>query len=196
MKYQGELLLLVVLVLALLVKPLFLRKLLNTFVGRVLALVGILMLASKNKNYGFLASLIMIALLQTFQEGFQHKGDDDSEDDAKDEKEDEEKSDDDNELKNNEEKCEDCDDCEEKSCKDCEKCKKDEENKEEDGKEGFSLLPRIDMRFSEMDPLEAENTVRPKPSSMYPSPDPKTRGQNKNLVNRVLGTVESLFSKA
>ena len=73
---------------------------------------------------------------------------------------------------------------------------KDGEHKEgEDKKEGFSLLPRMDMRFSEMDPLEAENTVRPKPSSMYPSPDPKTRGQNKNFVNQVLGSVKNLFKQ-
>ena len=90
MKYQGELALLVVLVLALLMRPMFLKRMLNTFVGRVFMLVAVLALASKNKNYGFLGALIMISLLQSFQEGFEgkdeesHKEGDDKEEEDKD----------------------------------------------------------------------------------------------------------------
>jgi len=196
MKYQGELLLIVVLALALLVRPAFLKNMLNTFVGRVFMLVAILALASKNKNYGFLGALIMISLLQSFREGFE--GSDDVDKLEKEKKDDDNKEHDKEEHDKEEHKemkkeCEEGDDSEE--CME----KKDSKHKEEDEsseKEGFSLLPRMDMRFSEMDPLEAENTVRPKPSSMYPSPDPKTRGQNTTFVNSVIGTVKGLFAKA
>ena len=191
MKYQGELLLIVVLALALLVRPAFLKNMLNTFVGRVFMLVAILALASKNKNYGFLGALIMISLLQSFREGFE--GADDVDKLEKEKKDDDNKEHDKEEHKEMKKECEEGDDSEE--CME----KKDSKHKEEDEsseKEGFSLLPRMDMRFSEMDPLEAENTVRPKPSSMYPSPDPKTRGQNTTFVNSVIGTVKGLFAKA
>lgn len=198
MKYQGELLLIVLLALALLVRPAFLKNMLNTFVGRVFMLVAILALASKNKNYGFLGALIMISLLQSFREGFE--GADDLDKLGKEKKDDDHKEEDDTsdgkEEKKDEEmkkECEEGDDSEECAEKKDSKEKKEDESSE---KEGFSLLPRMDMRFSEMDPLEAENTVRPKPSSMYPSPDPKTRGQNTTFVNSVIGTVKGLFSKA
>ena len=186
MKYQGELALLVVLVLALLMRPMFLKRMLNTFVGRVFMLVAVLALASKNKNYGFLGALIMISLLQSFQEGFEGK-----DEESHKEGDDKEEEDKDSEHKDGEHKDGEHKDGEHKDGE-----HKDGEHKEgEDKKEGFSLLPRMDMRFSEMDPLEAENTVRPKPSSMYPSPDPKTRGQNKNFVNQVLGSVKNLFKQ-
>ena len=149
-------------------------------------LVAVLALASKNKNYGFLGALIMISLLQSFQEGFEGK-DEESHKDGEDK---------DGEHKDGEDKDDEHKDGEHKDGehKDDEH-KEGEDKEEEDKKEGFSLLPRMDMRFSEMDPLEAENTVRPKPSSMYPSPDPKTRGQNKNFVNQVLGSVKNLFKQ-
>jgi hypothetical protein len=187
MKYQGELALLVVLVLALLMRPMFLKRMLNTFVGRVFMLVAVLALASKNKNYGFLGALIMISLLQSFQEGFE----------GKDEESHKEGEDKDGEHKDGEDKDGDKEGEHKKEDKDGDKDgeHKDGDKEGEDKKEGFSLLPRMDMRFSEMDPLEAENTVRPKPSSMYPSPDPKTRGQNKNFVNQVLGSVKNLFKQ-
>jgi len=190
MKYQGELALLVVLVLALLMRPMFLKRMLNTFVGRVFMLVAVLALASKNKNYGFLGAVIMISLLQSFQEGFEGKDEESHKEGEDKEGEDKEGEDKEGEDKEGEDK-----DGEHKDGE-----HKDGEHKEgdkegEDKKEGFSLLPRMDMRFSEMDPLEAENTVRPKPSSMYPSPDPKTRGQNKNFVKQVLGSVKNLFKQ-
>ena len=47
-------------------------------------LVGVLALASKNKNYGFLGALIMISLLQSFQEGFEGKEEDADKEDDKD----------------------------------------------------------------------------------------------------------------
>ena len=204
MKYQGELLLLIVLILALLTRPVFLQRMLNTFVGRVFMLVGILALASKNKNYGFLGALIMISLLQSFQEGFTISTDDEKKSDDKEHDEEKEGEGDkhdkkhkDGEHKDGEHKDgEDKNGEEHKEGENKEGEYKEGEDKEGEHKEGFSLLPRMDMRFSEMDPLEAENAVRPKPSAMYPAPDPKTRGQNKNFVDNVLGTVKHLFSRA
>ncbi len=191
MKYQGELALLVVLVLALLMRPMFLKRMLNTFVGRVFMLVAVLALASKNKNYGFLGALIMISLLQSFQEGFEGKDEESHKEGEHKDDEHKEGEDKEGEHKEGEHKDDEHKDDEHKEGED----KEGEDKEGEDKKEGFSLLPRMDMRFSEMDPLEAENTVRPKPSSMYPSPDPKTRGQNKNFVNQVLGSVKNLFKQ-
>lgn len=198
MKNHVELAYLLLLLIALLLNPPAVSNFKKTVLGKMVLVVGVVMMALCNKVYGLIAAFLTVCLLQNVREGMTHKeGEEESEgdeegDEEEDEEEDEQENDDGEKenMKHNmsQEK-------QEQEEEDEEHEEGEEEPAEEnEGKEGFTLFSKSSaFQTSSMDRLAADEMLKSKPSHMFPVNDVERRGQDKSVVDSVFSSVRKLF---
>ena len=168
MKNHVELAYLLLLMIALLLNPPAVSNFKKTVLGKMVLVVGVVMMALCNKVYGLIAAFLTVCLLQNVREGMTHKeGEEESEGDEEGHEEEDEEEDEQGE---------------------------EEPAEENEGKEALALFSSSSaFQTSSMDRLAADEMLKSKPSHMFPVNNVERRGQDKSVVDSVFSSVRKLF---